>query len=148
MGFDINKTRIKELKDNFDKTKEITFEELNNASNICYSCNIDDLLNIDIFIVTVPTPVDQFKKPDLTALIKCSEMIGKILKNSKFSIKENLKLPLIIFDSTVYPGVTEEVCVPIIQKYSGFKLGVNFYCGYSPERINPGDQKHKISDIV
>ena len=137
IGFDINVNRISELKNGFDSTLEITSEELLNSTNLSYSSNPNDIKNCSIYIIAVPTPIDQNKNPDLTALKISSETVGKVLK----------KGDLIIYESTVYPGATEEVCVPILEKYSRLIFNENFYCGYSPERINPGDKVHRLSDI-
>ena len=137
VGFDINKDRINELKDGIDVTGELSKQELKNATNISYTTNLDKLQNCSIFIVTVPTPIDKNKKPDLVPLEKSSHSIGKIIK----------KDDIIIYESTVYPGATEEICVPILEKQSGLTFNKDFYCGYSPERINPGDKKHRIANI-
>ncbi|UII27955.1 nucleotide sugar dehydrogenase [Fulvivirga maritima] len=137
VGFDINKTRIEELKKGFDRTKEVDSDELNEAQNLTYSSDINDLNDVDIYIVTVPTPIDQYKKPDLTPLEKASATVGKSLK----------KGDIVIYESTVFPGCTEEVCVPILEEVSGLKFNDDFYCGYSPERINPGDKVHRLPSI-
>jgi len=137
IGFDINKDRINELKKGFDVTGELSKKELNQDLFITYTDNLNILKNCNIFIITVPTPIDKNKKPDLNLLKKSSNSIGKIIK----------KDDIIIYESTVYPGVTEEVCVPILEQQSGLKFNKDFYCGYSPERINPGDKEHKIADI-
>ena len=137
IGFDIKKDRIDELKKGIDLTGELTKQELQNEININYTTNLDDIKDCTIFIITVPTPIDKHKKPDLTPLQKSSRSIGKIIK----------KDDIIIYESTVYPGATEEVCVPILEQQSGLTFNKDFYCGYSPERINPGDKKHRIADI-
>ena len=137
IGFDINETRIKELKQGEDRTLEIEPEELAQATKLTYTLNVEDIKGCNIYIVTVPTPIDKHKRPDLTPLIKSSEMIGKILT------KDNI----VIFESTVYPGATEEVCVPILENQSNFFYNKDFYCGYSPERINPGDKEHRLTTI-
>ena len=137
IGLDINKNRIAELKKNFDSTLEISKHELESAVNLSFTNNLDDLKDCSIFIVTVPTPIDSYKRPDLTLLKKSSEQIGSILK----------KGDIVIYESTVYPGATEEVCVPILQQKSGLIFNKDFYCGYSPERINPGDKTHRITNI-
>lgn len=137
IGFDTNKTRVDELKKGNDVTSETTDQELKNAIYLSYTNNIDDIKNCEIFIVTVPTPIDKFKKPDLTHLEQSSEAIGSILK----------KGDIVIYESTVFPGATEEVCVPILEKKSGFIFNKDFFCGYSPERINPGDKEHRITTI-
>jgi len=137
IGFDINNNRVDELKNGIDITGEMTKQELQNEVSISYTSNLNKLKNCNIFIITVPTPIDKHKRPDLTPLEKSSNSIGKIIK----------KGDIIIYESTVYPGATEEICVPILEKESGLIFNKDFYCGYSPERINPGDKKHRIADI-
>jgi len=137
IGFDINKKRIAELESGQDHTLEVTSEELTYASFLEYTANVEALRSAAIFIVTVPTPIDKANRPDLTPLIKASEAIGTVLK----------KGDLVIYESTVYPGCTEEVCVPTLEKSSGLKFNVDFYCGYSPERINPGDKVNTLTKI-
>ena len=137
IGFDINKDRISNLEKGIDITGELNKQELKKSLSITYTTNLDDLKECNIFIITVPTPIDKHKRPDLTPLEKSSTSIGKIIK----------KNDIVIYESTVYPGATEEVCVPILEKQSGLKFNKDFYCGYSPERINPGDKKHRIGDI-
>jgi UDP-N-acetyl-D-glucosamine/UDP-N-acetyl-D-galactosamine dehydrogenase len=137
IGFDINKNRIKELKSGVDKNLEFNKEELQRAQQLKLTDNIDDLKSVNCFIITVPTPIDEFKKPDLRPIFHASEIISKILKKSD----------LIIYESTVYPGCIEEECVPILEKFSNLNFNHDFFCGYSPERINPGDKKHTISNI-
>lgn len=137
VGFDINKERIEELQKGFDRTLEVDKPELLSASKLSYSSNPEDLKSVNHFIITVPTPVDEFKTPDLTPLKKASETVGKVLK----------KGDIVIYESTVYPGCTEEDCVPVLEKFSGLKFNVDFYCGYSPERINPGDKQHRLPNI-
>jgi UDP-N-acetyl-D-galactosamine dehydrogenase len=146
VGFDINQSRIEELKSGKDRTKEADLEGLQFAMNLAievdevgltFSSNVDELKSYNIFIVTVPTPIDQFKAPDLTPLLKASEMLGKILK----------KGDIVIYESTVYPGCTEEDCVPVLEQHSGLKFNQDFYCGYSPERINPGDKINTLTKI-
>jgi len=137
VGFDIKKERIKELQQGKDHTLEVSKEELLLAQHLTFSYQIEDLAQAVVFIVTVPTPVDKSKKPDLTPLIKASETVGKVLK----------KNDIVIYESTVYPGCTEEDCVPILEKMSGLKFNKDFFCGYSPERINPGDKQHTLSKI-
>jgi UDP-N-acetyl-D-galactosamine dehydrogenase len=137
IGFDINKGRIELLKKQIDPTLEITKKEFTEASYLNFTFNVDDLKDCNIFIVTVPTPIDNHKRPDLTALEKSSETVGSVLK----------KGDIVIYESTVYPGATEEICVPILEKKSGLIFNKDFYCGYSPERINPGDKKHRLADI-
>lgn len=137
VGFDINQSRIEELRNGFDRTLEVNKEELGSAAKLSFSSNQDDLKTVNIFIITVPTPVDEFKTPDLTPLKKASETVGKALK----------KNDIVIYESTVYPGCTEEDCVPVLEKFSGLKFNVDFFCGYSPERINPGDKQHRLPNI-
>ncbi|MDA9106537.1 Vi polysaccharide biosynthesis UDP-N-acetylglucosamine C-6 dehydrogenase TviB [Candidatus Pelagibacter sp.] len=137
VGFDINKDRISDLGNGIDITGELNKQELKKSLSITYTTNLDDLKKCNIFIITVPTPIDKHKRPDLTPLEKSSTSIGKIIK----------KNDIVIYESTVYPGATEEVCVPILEQQSGLKFNKDFYCGYSPERINPGDKKHRIADI-
>jgi UDP-N-acetyl-D-galactosamine dehydrogenase len=137
VGFDINQKRIDELKSGNDFTLETTAEELRDAKLLSYTTNLDDLRDCTCFIVTVPTPIDEHKRPDLTPLIKASESVGKVLK----------KGDIVIYESTVYPGATEEDCVPVLEKFSGLKFNQDFFCGYSPERINPGDKEHRVTTI-
>ncbi len=137
IGFDINQNRIKELKEGIDRTLELNKEELAAAKHLKFTSTKEDIANAHIYIVTVPTPIDIHKKPDLSPLEKASELIGGILK----------KGDIVIYESTVYPGATEEVCVPILEKASGLKFNKDFFCGYSPERINPGDKEHRVADI-
>ncbi|MCC6722632.1 MAG: nucleotide sugar dehydrogenase [Bacteroidia bacterium] len=138
IGFDINIKRIEELKKEIDKTLEIDSENLKSSSHLLFSSNWEDLKQCQIFIVTVPTPVDGNNRPDLTPLYKASETVGKVLK----------KEDIVIYESTVYPGVTEEECVPVLEKISGLKFNSDFFCGYSPERINPGDKEHTVTKIL
>jgi UDP-N-acetyl-D-glucosamine/UDP-N-acetyl-D-galactosamine dehydrogenase len=137
VGFDINQPRINDLKKGLDSTLETTSEELKDAVHLSYTTNLDDVKDCEIFIITVPTPIDKHKRPDLTPLEKSSEVVGSILK----------KGDIVIYESTVYPGATEEVCVPILEQQSGLTFNKDFYCGYSPERINPGDKEHRITTI-
>ena len=137
LGFDINKKRIGELIEGYDRTLESNKSEIEASKDLTFSFNIEDLSNYNVFIVTVPTPIDQFKAPDLTPLLRASEMLGKVLK----------KGDIVIYESTVYPGCTEEDCVPVLEKESGLKFNVDFYCGYSPERINPGDKVNTLTNI-
>ncbi|MER1946498.1 Vi polysaccharide biosynthesis UDP-N-acetylglucosamine C-6 dehydrogenase TviB [Stutzerimonas stutzeri] len=137
VGFDINQRRIDALKAGHDETLEVSDDELKEASNLAYSANLNDLKSCNVFIVTVPTPIDEHKQPDLTPLIKASETIGSVLK----------KGDIVIYESTVYPGATEEDCVPVLEKISGLKFNVDFFAGYSPERINPGDKEHRVTMI-
>ena len=137
LGFDINQTRIHELQNGQDHTLECSPEELQSAPNLRYSANAVDLRAAQIFIVTVPTPVDQANRPDMTPLVNASETLGKVLKAGD----------IVIYESTVYPGATEEVCVPVLEKFSGLKFNQGFFCGYSPERINPSDKEHRLPTI-
>ena len=137
IGFDINKKRIKELNSGFDQNLEFNKKELKNSKKIKFTYNEKNLKFANCYIISVPTPVDEFKKPDLRPLFKACKMIGGIIK----------KGDLIIYESTVYPGCTEEQCVPILEKFSGLKFNKEFFCGYSPERINPGDKVHTISKV-
>lgn len=137
VGFDINQRRIDELKAGNDFTLETTKEELAAAKYLSFTTNQEDLRSCNCFIVTVPTPIDEHKRPDLTPLIQASETVGKVLK----------KGDIVIYESTVYPGCTEEDCVPVLEKHSGLKFNQDFYCGYSPERINPGDKEHRVTTI-
>lgn len=137
MGFDIRHQRIKELQEGTDSTLETTHEELTAAVKLTFTDNPNDIADCKVYIVTVPTPVDEFKRPDLTPLEKASETLGKILKIGD----------VVIYESTVYPGATEEVCVPILERLSGLKFNQDFFAGYSPERINPGDKEHRLSTI-
>lgn len=137
IGFDINKSRIEELLGGKDSTLEVTSHELQEATKLSYSTDAKDIQNCNIFIVTVPTPIDENKKPDLTPLVNASKTVGRLLK----------KDDLVIYESTVYPGATEEVCVPILEQHSGLNFNQDFFCGYSPERINPGDKEHRIALI-
>ncbi len=143
LGFDINKKRIEELKNGFDKTNEISEKYLLRQQNLLFTHKLEDIYDADVFIITVPTPIDKFKKPDLSSLKKVSNLVGSIIK---LGIKE--KPPIILYESTVYPGVTEEVCVPIIESESELKLNQDFFVGYSPERINPGDKEHRLESIT
>ncbi|HNX44957.1 MAG TPA: Vi polysaccharide biosynthesis UDP-N-acetylglucosamine C-6 dehydrogenase TviB [Bacteroidales bacterium] len=136
-GFDINESRIKELEKGHDRTLETSDEDLASATQLTYTHNLDDIRNCNYFIVTVPTPIDKYKRPDLTPLVKASETVGKVLKQGD----------IVIYESTVYPGATEEECVPVLEKFSGLKFNTDFYCGYSPERINPGDKEHNVTKI-
>ncbi|HTF21191.1 MAG TPA: nucleotide sugar dehydrogenase [Chryseolinea sp.] len=137
VGFDINKERIAELKKLHDRTREVEPEELKLAKHLVYSSDLADLKQANYFIVTVPTPIDEFKKPDLRPLEGASKTVGSLLK----------KGDIVIYESTVYPGCTEEICVPILEAVSGMKFNVDFFCGYSPERINPGDKLHRVTTI-
>jgi UDP-N-acetyl-D-galactosamine dehydrogenase len=138
IGFDINSTRILELKLGTDSTLEVDSQELASAANLHFSSIVEELKQADIYIVTVPTPIDKHKQPDLTPLIKASEMLGGVIN------KDNI----IIYESTVYPGATEEECIPIVEKKSGLEFNKDFFAGYSPERINPGDKEHRVINIL
>ena len=137
IGFDINEARIKELSSGHDSTLEVTSEDLGSAEFLSFSSNKEDLRSCQIFIVTVPTPIDQANRPDLSPLVKASETVGAVLKSGD----------LVIYESTVYPGCTEEVCVPVLEGVSGLRFNENFFCGYSPERINPGDKVNTLTKI-
>ncbi len=137
VGFDVNYTRVNELNKGIDKNKEFIKKEIQETSNLNFTNNPEDLKLSNFYIITVPTPVDKFKKPDLSALLNASEMVGKILK----------KNDVVVYESTVYPGCVEEECVPILESYSKLKFNYDFFCGYSPERINPGDKDHTIANI-
>ena len=138
IGFDIDKSRIEELKSGFDRTLEMSKEDLFSSKKLEYTTNINDTKNCNIYIITVPTPINSKNQPDLTPLIKSSESVGTVLK----------KDDIVIYESTVYPGVTEDECVPILESVSGLKFNVDFYCGYSPERINPGDKEKTLTKIL
>jgi UDP-N-acetyl-D-galactosamine dehydrogenase len=137
VGFDINTRRLDELRAGHDRTREVDAAELKASSQLTFSSNLDDIRGSDFFIVTVPTPIDAYNRPDLTPLIKASETVGKALKAGG----------IVIYESTVYPGCTEEDCVPVLEKHSGLTFNVDFFCGYSPERINPGDKVHTVTKI-
>ncbi|HET8703719.1 Vi polysaccharide biosynthesis UDP-N-acetylglucosamine C-6 dehydrogenase TviB [Castellaniella sp.] len=137
LGFDINTRRIEELRAGRDHTLEVDGPELAQAKHLHYSSDPAELAAANVFIVTVPTPIDEYKQPDLTPLERASETIGRVLKRGD----------IVIYESTVYPGATEEVCVPVLERISGLKFNVDFYAGYSPERINPGDKQHRVSSI-
>jgi len=149
IGYDINSKRINELREGIDITNELSEEEINSLKSIELHDNLETINNIDVFIVTVPTPINSFKLPNLKPLIEASITVGKLLKKQQLpngSKNQNIK-PIIIYESTVYPGATEEVCVPKIEEFSGMVFNKDFYCGYSPERINPGDKNHRLSSI-
>ena len=137
IGFDVNDKRVRELRSGKDRTLEVNSEELSEAKKLSFTTELEELKKANVFIVTVPTPVDDFKVPDLTPVLKASETVGKVLK----------KGDVVVYESTVYPGCTEEDCVPVLEKFSGLKFNKDFYCGYSPERINPGDKEHRVSTI-
>jgi len=138
LGFDINEARLAELQQGHDSTLEVDDAELAEATQLSYTSKLDDLRKCNVFIVTVPTPINEHKQPDLTPLLKASETVGQVLKQGD----------IVIYESTVYPGATEEDCVPVLEQVSGLKFNQNFYCGYSPERINPGDKEHRVTTIL
>lgn len=138
VGFDINSARLAELKNGHDNTLEVDDNELASAKYLAYSNSLDELKTCNVFIVTVPTPINEHKQPDLTPLIRASETIGKVLKQGD----------IVIYESTVYPGATEEDCVPVLERVSGLTFNKDFFCGYSPERINPGDKEHRVTTIL
>ena len=138
IGFDIHQKRIDELKSGQDHTLEVSPDELKQACKLSYSADLAELKDCNFFIVTVPTPIDDFKQPDLTPLIKASTSIGQVLK----------KGDVVVYESTVYPGATEEVCIPVLEKKSGLIFNQDFFAGYSPERINPGDKLHRVTNIL
>jgi len=146
IGFDVNHERLSELRCGIDRTNEVSRTELQNASHLVLSSDINDLASVDIFIVTVPTPIDKAKSPDLNPLEKASHTVGLALK-ARSKINRS-SLPIVIYESTVYPGATEEICVPILEKVSGLTFNQDFTCGYSPERINPGDKVHGLTKIT
>ncbi len=137
VGFDIKKERIAELKSGHDRTREVSPDGLKAATHLTYTAELDDIRPCAIYIVTVPTPIDIYKRPDLTPVVKATETVSKVLK----------KGDIVVYESTVYPGCTEEDCVPILEKGSGLKFNKDFFCGYSPERINPGDKVHTVTTI-
>jgi UDP-N-acetyl-D-galactosamine dehydrogenase len=137
LGFDINTQRIAELKAGLDHTLEVSPEQLAEATRLEYSSDLEALRRCTVYIVTVPTPIDRYNRPDLTPLLKASETVGKVLKQGD----------LVIYESTVYPGCTEEDCVPVLERTSGLTFNRDFFCGYSPERINPGDKEHTVTKI-
>lgn len=138
IGFDINQSRVKELQGGRDHTLEVEPEGLKAAKYISYTADPEDLREANTFIVTVPTPIDEYKRPDLTPLLKASEMLGKVLS----------KGDIVIYESTVYPGATEDDCVPVLEKFSGLTFNEDFFVGYSPERINPGDKDRRVTNIT
>ncbi len=137
IGFDINDKRINQLKEGYDLTKEVEIEELQLADQLSFTSDSEALREANIFVVTVPTPIDKNRRPDLGPLLTASSTVGKVLK----------KGDIVIYESTVYPGCTEEDCVPVLERESGMVFNTDFFCGYSPERINPGDKKHRLPDI-
>ena len=138
VGFDVNDTRVNELLAGVDSTLEVAAEELNESTHLLFSTELQEIEDCNIFIVTVPTPIDKHRNPDLSPLTSASEMIGKVLKSGD----------IVIYESTVFPGATEEVCVPLLEKQSNLVFNRDFWCGYSPERINPGDKEHSVSTII
>jgi UDP-N-acetyl-D-galactosamine dehydrogenase len=140
VGFDIAQWRIDELSSGYDRTLELDEVQIKEclSNNMKFSLNLEDIKDCNVYIVTVPTPIDKNKRPNLTPLIKASETVGKVLK----------KDDIVIYESTVYPGATEEDCVPVLEKFSNLKFNEDFYCGYSPERINPGDKEHTVTKIL
>jgi UDP-N-acetyl-D-glucosamine/UDP-N-acetyl-D-galactosamine dehydrogenase len=138
IGFDINQKRVQELQSGHDFTLEVSSNELASAQQLRYSTAITDIADCNVYIVTVPTPIDKYKQPDLTPLIKASELIGSVLKPND----------VVVYESTVYPGATEEACVPLLESHSGLIFNKDFYAGYSPERINPGDKEHRVTNIL
>lgn len=138
LGFDINTARLAELQQGHDSTLEVEDAELAAAKHLSFTASLDDLKSCNVFIVTVPTPINEHKQPDLTPLVRASESVGQVLKPGD----------LVIYESTVYPGATEEVCVPVLERVSGLVFNRDFFCGYSPERINPGDKEHRVTNIL
>ena len=138
VGYDLHAQRIAELRSGVDRTLEVTSERLRELSKLSYTSDLEDLRQCNVFIITVPTPVDSAHRPDFDPLLKSSAAIGSVLK----------KDDIVIYESTVYPGVTEEVCMPVLESASGLRFNEDFYCGYSPERINPGDKKHQVTTIM
>lgn len=138
IGFDINQQRIAELQTGVDRTLETSNDELTEATQLTYTTSADELAQCNIYIVTVPTPINEFKQPDLTPLEKASALLGKVIKHND----------IVIYESTVYPGATEEICVPILERISGLIFNTHFFVGYSPERINPGDKEHRVTNIL
>lgn len=137
IGYDINTRRIQELRSGQDHTLEVDTHELQSAQYLNYTDHLYDMRDANIFIITVPTPVDHHKRPDLTPLIRASESVGKVLKSGD----------IVIYESTVYPGATEDDCIPVLEKISGLTFNLDFFAGYSPERINPGDKEHRVTTI-
>ncbi len=140
VGFDINRERIDELLSGFDRTLELTSEQVKESisNGMVYTTNLEDIKDSNIYIVTVPTPIDASNEPDLTPIVKSTQSVAKVLKEGD----------IVIYESTVYPGVTEEICVPLLEEGSGLKFNEGFFCGYSPERINPGDKEHTVTKIL
>lgn len=137
-GYDINLQRVEELRNGYDRTRETSREELLSGINLNFSTNVDNIASANVYIVTVPTPIDNFKKPDLRPILGASKTVGGVLKKGN----------IVIYESTVYPGCTEEDCVPVLEQESGLKFNQDFFCGYSPERINPGDKERTLTNIT
>ena len=137
-GYDVNKERVRDLRKNRDSTLEVSIDEFNSSKKLTFTSELSDLSECNIYVVTVPTPIDDHKQPDLSPLLKASNQIGKVLS------KDNI----VIFESTVFPGATEDECVPVLERSSSLKFNHDFFVGYSPERINPGDEKHKLANIL
>ena len=142
IGFDINQKRLQELKNGYDRTKEIHPDELKIVDGLVFTDDINALTKVDVFIITVPTPIDSAKRPDLSPIERASATVGRVLKN-----RDSTNKPIVVYESTVYPGATEEFCVPILERESGLSFNKDFFCGYSPERINPGDKEHTLTSI-
>jgi len=138
IGFDTKQSRVADLNRSHDSSFEVTSEKFQESKKLTFTNDVNDIANCNIYIITVPTPIDEYKKPNLIPLTTASETVGKFLQ----------KDDLVIYESTVYPGATEEVCIPILEKFSGLEFNKDFYCGYSPERINPGDKTHTITTIT
>ncbi len=138
VGYDINQKRIDELQSGSDHTLEVSDEELAQSQQLTFCSSINDIADCNIYIVTVPTPINEYKQPDLAPLENASDLLGKVIKQND----------IVIYESTVYPGATEEVCVPILEQVSGLVFNRDFYVGYSPERINPGDKEHRVTNIL
>lgn len=138
VGFDVNETRLEQLRDGVDTTLELNKDELSASVNLSFTSSLTDIADCNIYIVTVPTPINEHKQPDLDPLLRASELIGKVLK----------KGDIVIFESTVYPGATEDECVPVLERMSGFVFNKDFFAGYSPERVNPGDKEHRVTNIL
>lgn len=138
VGFDVDARRVAELREGHDRTLEVDPSDMTQATGLTYTSDASELASANVFIVTVPTPIDAYKQPDLTALIRASEVIGKVLKRGD----------IVIYESTVYPGATEDDCVPVLASVSGLRFNDDFFAGYSPERVNPGDKKHRVTTIT
>ena len=138
VGFDINQKRVLELREGKDLTLEVESSELLNLEMLSFSANLEDIQDCNVYIVTVPTPIDQYNQPDLGMLRSASKMLGSLIRPNE----------IVIYESTVYPGATEDECVPLLEKYSGLKFNIDFFVGYSPERINPGDKNHRVTNIL